>query len=152
MAKTIKLKHEVEVVLRPVAFHAFEEVRHLDVAQYANKAKARIALGYFESGCCRRMASAVVQKGVVTRLELEPCKDAARPPKELVAILKSLPSSAAGGQKRATAFRMGLGDFLADHGGVIVATWTCYVICLLGYCFTCCVQDNVWTCASPARA
>ena len=76
-SRSITINQRVRVTITPAPFHLFESVRQLDVARLKRAARQRIEVGYFESECCRRMVHAVVRKGQVVKLELEPCEGGA---------------------------------------------------------------------------
>src|SRR5271156_6275832 len=69
----MKFKYEADVELVPADFHAFEAVQHLDLEHYAQAPRSTIDLGYLKTNCCRRMVRAIVEKGMVTQMEVEPC-------------------------------------------------------------------------------
>jgi hypothetical protein len=152
MNETIKLKHEIEVEVHPVKFHWFDAIRHLDLNHYAQVPATTIEIGYHETDCCRRMFSAVVEKGMVTKVEIEPCKD---DNKELAAdlakklniaeIREKLPKPAE------LSLPMPLTRFTED---LAIEWWTCFRICGFGYCLFCCYgnTNGPWVSCSVGRA
>lgn len=146
----MKFEYEVDAELVPADYHAFEAVRRLDPHYYAQVPKATIELGYIKSGCCRRMVRAIVEKGMVTRMEVEPCHDDDKKPSDLVKKLnlaelrEKLP-------KRADPppLPMPLGKFLEEPP---YQWWTCIRICVFGFiCFYCCYGEDIksWQFCDP---
>ena len=84
-------KHAVTVeiilpVVRPLAAAAALDVQKL------SKGSHRVEIGVMEGGCCPKLVRAVIRKGMVTRLEAEPCAHSERVPpksitKEMSAVL-----------------------------------------------------------------
>jgi hypothetical protein len=136
MDQTIKLKQEIEFEIQPVKFHWFEAARHLDLNYYANVPTTTLEIGYYGTDCCRRMLTAVVEKGMITKLELEPCKNdneelAAELAKKLNVeeIREKLPKPVE------LSLPMPLARFNED---LAIEWWTCFRICGFGYCIFCC--------------
>ena len=130
-------KTRVDVEL--AQFKVLASVRHLDVAKLAREGSTSIEVGFFETDCCHRMVRAVVRKGMVTELLLEPCDDKKMqaPSPELVRLFelarRRLPRA-----RRSFRGPMPLAEFLDDVAALTVETITCIRICILGFCFVCC--------------
>ncbi len=84
------LRHTARVEVRRAEFELLASVPHLDVAKLARVARGEIEVGYFRTDCCRQFVRAIVQKGMVTELVVEPCSDDKPEPAspELVASLE----------------------------------------------------------------
>jgi hypothetical protein len=131
--------HKIRVDVELAPFKVLESVRYLDVARLARAASATIELGFFETDCCHRTVRAVVRKGMVTELLLEPCDDKKmqRPSPELLRLFelarRHLPK-----RRRSGHGPLPLPEFLDHVAEVTVETITCIRICILGFCFVCC--------------
>lgn len=135
--RSVVLKQRVTVEVSEVRVTPFESLRHLDVERLSRATKARFEVGTVESGCCRRIARAVVQKGKVTKLELEPCSKPVRMTPEIrrtveaaVKQLKIRPEK--------DPLPIPVGEFLARRIGPSFSAWRCVRICCFGHCITCC--------------
>ncbi|MEZ5501076.1 MAG: hypothetical protein R3E77_16790 [Steroidobacteraceae bacterium] len=47
-----------------------------------SRGRHKIEVGYLKAPCCKRLVTAVVARGVITRLEVEPCSDTQPVPPE----------------------------------------------------------------------
>jgi hypothetical protein len=140
--RSIVLRQRFEIEATPVPFTTFDSVRHLDVARLSRAAHARVELGYFDTGCCRRVLHAVVRKGLVTKLELEPCKEPVRMTPELKPELKKV-LQAVGKKLRARksgsyTLPMPVKKLLGDQTIFYFSGWWCTKICVFGHCLICC--------------
>ena len=133
----MKFKYEADVEVIPADFHIFDAVHHLDPHYYANAPKSIIHLGYLHGLCCRRMVTAIVEKGMVTQIEMEPCdaehKDAVDLASKLnwAELREKLPKP-----PPLPHFPMPLTDFVERLDGV--EWWTCFRICIFDHCLFCC--------------
>lgn len=137
-SRSLTVNQRVRVTITPAPFHVFASVRQLDVARLKRAARQRIEVGYFESECCRRMVHAVVRKGQVVKLELEPCEGTAPASPEIEqvarAALKRLGVKPGGGK----VLPVPVERFVANAQGFTWEIWWCFRICCFGYCIFCC--------------
>ncbi len=69
-------------------FIPFATLKALD-PQLLVKGKHRIEIGTIQGGCCQKLLYAVIQKGMVTKIEASPCAESKhKPSKETVALFK----------------------------------------------------------------
>ncbi len=66
-------RYPIRVEVRRPKFERSASLAYLDVAKLTRAARAEFEVGHFEAGCCRKMVRAVVRKGMVTALRVEPC-------------------------------------------------------------------------------
>jgi len=150
---SVTFKHPVQVTAERPEFELLDAVSHLDVAALARKARAEIEIGYVHSGCCRQLVRAVVRKGMVTALKVQPCAgdESKRAPADLAAVLKAAQRRIAprgGGGGRPHHLPMPVASFLARAPVITVDTITCVRICIFGVCVTCCehLGNPDWIC------
>ncbi len=146
-AQTVIVHRRVPIEVTPLPFVAFDSVRNLDLDTLARAKSARFEVGYYQTGCCRRLVHARVRKGQVTALEIEPCKErAALTPatREIVeaaysdAVRRSRRASRSGGLSLPVPVQQ-LPQALARLKFNI---WVCVKICCFGRCIECCIDIN----------
>jgi hypothetical protein len=131
------VKGKVEVTVQEAPFRTFDTLRRLDVRRLEKAAKARFEVGWFETGCGQRIVHAVVEKGRVARLEIEPCPDPVRLTPEMRALVQA--ARKALWPKRTAAFRrVGVRDFISNANGLTIEVYGCFTICIFGWCLSCC--------------
>jgi hypothetical protein len=138
--RSIVLRQNVEVEVTEVALRTFDSVRHLDLERLSRAAHARFEIGTFESGCCRRVAYAVVKRGMVTKLELEPCKKSVRLTPDVKRAVQMAVKKLAANRSGATTLPVPVSVFLAGPLGPYFSGWMCIKICCFGHCLTCCIH------------
>jgi hypothetical protein len=131
-------KHTARIEVRRAEFELLASVRHLDVTKLARVAKAEIELGYFKTDCCGQLVRAIIKKGMVTALVVEPClDDKERPPSsELARVVEIARRHVA--PRDAVSLPIPVADFLSDAAALTIKTITCVQICIWGFCFVCC--------------
>jgi hypothetical protein len=132
--------HSLKFEVHRSKFMALDSARHLDLDKLGRVASSEIELGYLEGGCCQRLVSAILRKGMVTKLELSPCAD--RPPMKISADLAGLLKTA-GHRVRPKARRgprlpLPIRDFMSNLQTVAEETIYCIHLCFLGHCIWCC--------------
>jgi hypothetical protein len=138
--RSIVLRQNVEIEATPVPFTTFGSVRHLDVARLSRAAQARLELGYFDAGCCRRILHAVVRKGKVVKLELEPCKEPVRMTPELRKAIHVVGKKLAARRSGSPSLPVPVKQFLTPQSIFRFSGWWCTKICVFGHCLICCKQ------------
>lgn len=159
LPQTYTFDRKVEMTVTPVEpkFTLNESCQYLDLKLISKKAKARVELGTVAMGGCKQTVCAIVKKGMVEGIELEPCKEAGAQREKLDPKLLKLLASAqrAIGKRSAqtTQFPMVLDDVISNPR-IIVESWTCVRICFFGWCFVCCWGTNPlgrWGLCAPSR-
>ena len=110
--------------------------------------RAEIEVGFFESKSCRRPVRAIVEKGMVTRLQVEPCSDATEDKPVSPELRKLLKAAAREARSRRCSTKhelpLPVGEFVAN-AEAIVRQIDCFCICFFGYCIICCIDTTDWT-------
>jgi hypothetical protein len=137
-ARSIVLSQKVIVEISEVPIEPFESLRHLDVERLSRAKKARFEIGTIDSGCCRRIAYAIVQNGKVTRLDLEPCTTTVRITPEIRRTIEAAVKKLDKGRRDTTSLPVPVDQFLARQIGPSISVWQCIRLCCFGHCITCC--------------
>lgn len=140
--RTLVLRRSVPIEVKPLPFRPFAGIKKLDLEALARVAAARIEVGYYETGCCRRLVHAVLRKGAVIGFEVEPCQDPVPMSAEWTGILRDA--------HRALRARSGPGYKLPipvqQLPGAVArikySFWVCVRICAFGRCLMCCVDKS----------
>jgi hypothetical protein len=132
--------HSLKVEVYRSKFTLLESARHLDTDGLARAAKSEIELGYLEGGCCRRLVKAVLRKGMVDRLALEPCAERPRMKisPDLANLLKVAGHRIRRRARRAPRLPLAVRDFMSNVQTVAEETIYCIHLCFLGHCIWCC--------------
>jgi hypothetical protein len=133
-AKTIEFEHRVKVVARPAKFLPSNNLAYLDLEKLSRASKAEFEVGHIKEGKTSRAVLAVVKKGMVVGLHLEDCPSCKS--LDMAPELRSLFDEA----------RRRLGLYNPSHFKPIPVREFlgrpigphCFVICIYGYCLTCC--------------
>ena len=141
---SVTLKHPVEVRVERARFELFEGVQHLDMAALERARRAEIEIGYIKTDCCRQLVRAVIRKGEVTKLKLEPCEEDEKRPvsPELAKLLKTAARRTEPSGERPPKFPIPVARFFANAGLISVDVLVCVKICFLGHCITCCKLEG----------
>jgi hypothetical protein len=147
----LSFNHPVQVTVRATKFKWLDSVRHLKIASLAKAARAEVEVGEVETGCCQHLVRAVIRKGMVTRLEIQPISKEARTPlgpdfRKLLAVVKRRLQATRPPQPR---FPVPVPKFFEadrdpDPFGITVIT--CIEICVFGWCFSCCFHGDIAIC------
>jgi hypothetical protein len=135
MARTAKraralatFNHPVKITVRRPEFELLASAKQLDIGKLT---RVEIELGYVRTDCCRQFVRAVIRRGMVTRLVVEP--------PELARLLKAASRRISGRPgKRAPKFPMPVATFMSSARLISVDTITCVQICIFGFCTQCC--------------
>jgi hypothetical protein len=141
-ARSIRLKQKIAVEVREAPFKTFESIRHLDVARLSRAAHGRFEVGQFEAGCCRRIVHAVVRKGMVTKLEVEPCKRAVRMTPDMKKMIHAARKAFAARRAGSKRLPVAVNTFLAGAHGFTIDVSFCFMICVFGWCLICCFDTE----------
>jgi hypothetical protein len=140
--RAISLNPKVAIEVRPVPFRQLDSLRHLDLDRLARAKRARVELGYFEAGCCRRTLTAIVRNGIVTALEVEPCPNPVRLTAGLRALVRAARRAIEGHSRRPRFRRQPVREFFGSDVGLTIDVSFCFLICLFGYCLICCYDRH----------
>jgi|SRR6185436_1679200 len=132
------VNQRVAVRVTPVPFTPLATLDALDVGRLKRAARKRIEVGYFESECCRRMVYAIVRKGMVVKLELDPCEGEVQTTPETEQVIKSALARMRAGKGGRKVLPVPVERFMANAPGLIIQIWGCIRICCFGYCLFCC--------------
>ena len=138
-------RHPVRFEVRRPEFQSLASVSQLDIPKLERAARAEIELGYFRTGDCRQLVRAIVRKGMVTELVLDPCSDrkVEGAPPELVRLLNAARRRAARAAGNPVRFPIPISDFLGTSAVARIRSITCLEICAFGWwCFYCCNRPN----------
>ena len=137
-------RYPIRVEVRRPKFERSVSLAHIDVAKLSRASRAEFEVGHFETGCCRKAVLAVVRRGMVTALRVEPCAQCkpVRLTPELQAVLKVARRRI--GRRRDGPFRpMSVARFMSQAAGLVA---DCYWICIYRFCLYCCKIGLRWDC------
>ena len=142
-ARTLVIPQQVPIEVTPLPFRPLDSVSHLDLESLARARNARIELGSYDGGCCRRMLHAVVRQGKVTKFELDPCTEVQRVTPEMARVLADIHRAVASRGEPGPKFPFPVHELPEAVARIKYSVWVCVKICCFGYCLTCCV-DKTW--------
>jgi hypothetical protein len=129
-------------------FVALTSNRSLDFKRLG-KGNHKIEVGYYKGGCCPKVVRAVIRNGMVTGLDVEPCKETKKPSPEMNAIFKEADRRLRSGGKWQP---VPIKDFVKDAARFITTGGGCIMICVWGYCLLCCYRDGRIHCSDGGIA
>lgn len=141
-------RHAVPFTVEPVKLMLMESIRHLDYAGLDAIPHADIELGYFEADS-PRIVRAVVERGIVTTITVDPCKDDGAEASEpdlvrlVVAARRRLEGRRSGRKWKPMPLRVFVSNL---QRSLTIDSITCMRICFFGVCFVCCttVLDTIF--------
>ena len=136
--RSMTIRQTVGFTVRRAPFRTLESLERLDVQRLERAARARFEVGWFESGCCRRMVHAIVEKGRVTRLEIEPCPAPEKLGPEWRAAVQAARKALARQTPGKHHLPVRVDQFLARAEQLTIEVYGCFTICAFGYCLECC--------------
>jgi hypothetical protein len=136
--RTLVIHQKVSLTVREARFRTFDTLKQLDVQRLKRAARARFEVGWFEGGCGQRIVHAIVQKGRVTRLEIEPCQSPVRMSAEWRPIAQAARKALAAGHRTTHSLPVSVEHFLSNAAAFSIDIWGCFTICIWGYCLECC--------------
>jgi len=149
--RAVKLRHSIDVEVAAAPFVPFQSLRSLDLDRLRRSRHAVVELGQFEAGCCKRTVRAVVQRGRVTDVDVDPCSDGKKDGKtkatpEMARLMTQARKKLAGSTPPRPRLPMPVARFFArnDHGDIdLEVTAICMTMCaeFLGtkVCTVCCI-------------
>lgn len=141
--------HPIKIEVRESEFQWLDSVRHLDVTALAKAARTEVEIGEVKSACCHHLVRAVIRKGMVTGLRVEPVSKTDGTPMipELVRLLKVVHRKLLARRKGGTEFPYPIEQFMAANvARLTIQTLTCIQICFCGWCIACCFTDTAMFC------
>ncbi len=141
VSTTIERKVKIEV--EEARFEPFAALSYLDVERLKKAGRVRIELGTVDGGCSGRTVYGVVEKGMLVAIEFEGCKDkdARCGDLELGELIEQVRKPLGTTQAATRKLPLEMSELIANPG-IVIETWTCYRICIWGFCFTCCFGEN----------
>ena len=137
-SRSFIVNQRVAVKVTPLPFTPLAALKHVDVARLKRVGQHRIEVGYFESECCRRMVYAVVRKGMVVKVELDPCEGGVKTTPETEKVIQAALARMRAGKRPAKLLPVPVERFMSNAAGLIIQIWGCIRICCFGYCLICC--------------
>ncbi len=86
---TFTLKYTTQVNVAIPKFQLLSSVKYLDAETLSHASKVKIEVGFFKTPCCERQVRAVIEGGMVTSLELEPCSELTPASADLLAFVSA---------------------------------------------------------------
>ena len=149
-AKTLlTFNHPTKVTVRQSKFKVLDSLRHLDVAALSKAAQAEVELGEVETACCHHLVRAVIRKGMVTALNVEPLskKDQTPLTPELRRLVESVKRKLQVRKRSGVRLPMPVKKFFsADIADMSIIVITCIQICFFGWCIACCFRGDIAIC------
>ena len=136
--RTLILHRNIALTVREAPFQTFDTLKRLDVQRLERAARARFEVGWFESGCSQRIVHAIVEKGQVTRLEIEPCPDRVRLSAEWRSVAEAARKALRARRRTGRRLPVGVEHFLSNAVALTIDIYGCFTICAFGYCLSCC--------------
>ncbi len=126
-------------------FRPLEGLRQLDLEKLV-KGDHRVEIGFGEGGCCRKVVRAVVKNGMVTRIEVEPCKESKQVSSKEVRALAARVHKALGRDPKARWKAVPVQQFFSSSASVarLVISWGgwcvqgCWTVGNVMHCLHCC--------------
>jgi len=135
---SIIFKYPALVEVRRPKFEPFASLPQLDLEKLASAELAKIELGYVKTECCQQLVKAIVRKGMVTEVQVQPCNEpgGTKPSPEMRKLVAAALKRAARGNPRPPKFPMTFPAMLESL--LSITTISCVQICLFGWCISCC--------------
>ena len=143
----VTLRHSLNVEVHEPALKISDSFRYLDVAALAKAARAEVAIGEVDGGCCRQKVYATIRKGRVVGLRTDKCakgERAALSREDMRLVAKAI--------QRVKAKRGGRGGIsvpvetffsnAATARQISIQVLVCVRFCFFGFCITCCRLTN----------
>jgi hypothetical protein len=145
----LSFTHPARVTVRESKFKLLQSARHLDISALKKTARSEVEIGEVETECCHHLVLAVVRKGKVVGLNVEPISKDARTPigPELRRLLEVVKRKLRASRPHQPKFPMPVEKFFAaDVADLSINTITCIQICVLGWCIACCFNADIFIC------
>jgi hypothetical protein len=126
-----------------------DSVRHLNFQSLEKAAHAEVEPGEVKTECCHHLVRAVIRKGSVTGLKIEPISKEARTPitPALRPLVDAVKRKLKVHSSKAPKFPILVAKFfVGDVADISVTTITCIQICFFGWCTACCFNGDIAIC------
>ncbi|MBC7926370.1 MAG: hypothetical protein H7039_12000 [Bryobacteraceae bacterium] len=142
--RSISFRHPARIEASRAEFEPLASLTHLDIPKLSRASRATIEIGSFKTDCCTQFVRAIVRRGMVTELVVEPCSDdKVKPPNaELVRLIDIARKRLARPGAKPLRDPIPVAEFMKNAMAITVDTITCVRICFLGICFVCCTTIN----------
>ena len=146
--RTFTLTYPVRVRVTHARLEALASLKYIDTAELARAARAEIAVGFVKTDCCRHVVRAVVRKGMVTAIQIEPAdKDKqTRITPEFRRLMNAARRRARGDRGWPDRLPVPVTTFLARAFDGSITIIQCIQICLFGWCIACCFNGDIAFC------
>ncbi|HEY1677167.1 MAG TPA: hypothetical protein VGG04_05645 [Candidatus Sulfotelmatobacter sp.] len=138
--------YPVKVEVRKPDFEVSDSIRHLDLNALAKAARAEIEIGRVKGCCGGQTVRAVIRKGMVTGIGVDPPskKDKTPVSPELARLAKAAHEKVLRREK-APKFPIRVPEFFGNKAVYqpVIEVLICVHICFLGYCITCCYPTDI---------
>jgi hypothetical protein len=135
-AASFKLRYSAEVTVSVPEVQLLPSLRYLDVEALSRASSAKVDVGFFNAPCCKRAVSAVIERGMVVKLEMSPCSDPTPLPREGVAFVSAALKRARSGAGKWKP--VPVKEFLANVAQQVGAETNCIEFMILGHTIFCC--------------
>jgi hypothetical protein len=142
--RTASFYHTVKVEVSEVHFEMSDTLAYVDAERLAQADRVRIPFGTMVTDCCRNLVHVVVEKGMVTGVEVERDEesevDRAEVDPETLEFMRAA-SAAIDRPPPAGKLPVPFSELVASPR-IGFEWWTCFRICIFGYCLFCCYGDT----------
>lgn len=138
VAGSITRKIPVEII-QP-RFEVFQSLADLDLEKLARTRRSTLEIGTLSSGACQQLVRAVVVRGMVTAIEIEPCRKEgnAKAPADLVEAVRDAARIARRVQRPQRWKPIPVARLAQSARSMLIDSITCYRFCIWGHCIICC--------------
>jgi hypothetical protein len=148
----LAFKHPVRIEVYRPEFDLFTSVAHLNITKLARAARAEIELGTLKTSCCSPIVCALIRKGMVTELRVNPCPEGKSEPltPECIRLLNLARRRARQRRSGPGPLPMPVAKFMSVAQEISTETLNCFSVCLFGHCLICCHIQSTdrWVCST----
>lgn len=139
-----KFKHPLEFEVIAPTFEPLASLKFLDISKLT-KGKHKLEIGWLKGGCCPKKVHAIISKGMIQDLRVEPCDEAEKaPPREFAGLFAAARASI----KTPEPFKPIPVQEIAMIWDGYPSRWGtgagCIYICVWHYCLFCCNTGECW--------
>ena len=139
--RTTSFEYTVRVEASEVEVEFLEAMSYVDLERLGEAEQTRIEIGTVTTDCGRRLVRGVIEKGMLTAIEVEPDEDETDPGRAdidpgILGLLEAA-SSALGIKPPSGRLPIPMADLVANPR-IAVETWTCVRVHTLGITIFCC--------------
>jgi hypothetical protein len=136
--------HTVKVEVSEAQFELMDTLSYVDVERIAQAERVSIPFGTVVTECCRRLVHVIVERGMVTAINVEHDEDSAANRAEVDPETLEFMRAATASldrQRPTGELPIPFNDLVANPR-IGFEWWTCFRICIFGYCLFCCYGDT----------